>query len=885
MGPAIQAIDDGSILRICSGQVVVDLSVAVKELVENSLDAGASSILIRFGDSGASFVEVVDNGAGIAPGQDAEGLCLNHFTSKLRSFRDLAEADLGGARGGEQSSPSSTINLLRKEGEVGGGGVQTFGFRGEALSSLCALAGSFTVVTRTKGESTGRKLAYDRRGRLIQSDEFVGIVAREVGTTVSIRDIFSSVPVRHKEFQRNIKREYGRALQVLQAYALICTGVRIRVVNISLFHGGSGRARKEEDSMNVYTKRRSASTAAAPSGERQIFCTSCKPSVRDNFVSLFGTSSAAGMQYFNASSMSSSPRGDTDIVMCTTERIGHALAVEGELPAPILSIVGYVSRVDFTGERMTATTGGHRVSGDRQFFYVNGRPVDLPRFSRVINSLYRQFCGSHGTSATQQATFPSAIVDIRVPRGMMDINITPDKRRVFLHAEDAIINMLQVSLERLWGGLTDSKKFALNQSSLLHSFNSLPTPAEERSENAAGPLAAAHINVDQELGFQAPCVTGGALSKQVSVAQESLPYETLVEVNREDRSDHQSQCLSEFQNVSDKDTRRKRSRIPDESRPWTTKRFSAEPTKTAIDVKVDSPKKVPSKFSFKMKWLIEHVPLIHKISPLTREGEYGGALKKPPGPMPEADGSTTPGPANSSHLSPASFYEEVERSVHKSLFKKMSVVGQFNLGFIVTKLHGDLFIVDQHASDEIRNFESLQKKTVFRSQKLIHPLELELSAAEEELICENRDVFERNGFQLDIVDGGDREGDVNLPSVGRKVQLLSLPYSQNTVFNVGDAMELISQLVHLRDEATYEVTGIGARSVQDICPSKVRAMFASRACRASVMIGTALEKSKMKKIVCNLSDLDRPWNCPHGRPTMRHLATIPKVGEWDSRHW
>jgi len=74
MGPAIQAIDEGSVHRICSGQVVVDLCVAVKELVENSLDAGASSILVRFGDFGESFIEVVDNGAGIEPGPDTEGL-------------------------------------------------------------------------------------------------------------------------------------------------------------------------------------------------------------------------------------------------------------------------------------------------------------------------------------------------------------------------------------------------------------------------------------------------------------------------------------------------------------------------------------------------------------------------------------------------------------------------------------------------------------------------------------------------------------------------------------------------------------------------------------------------------------------------------------------
>ena len=57
-------------------------------------------------------------------------------------------------------------------------------------------------------------------------------------------------------------------------------------------------------------------------------------------------------------------------------------------------------------------------------------------------------------------------------------------------------------------------------------------------------------------------------------------------------------------------------------------------------------------------------------------------------------------------------------------------------------------------------------------------------------------------------------------------------------------------------------------------PTKVRAMFASRACRSSIMIGQSLCPREMKSILDNLKDLDAPWNCPHGRPTMRHLFRL-----------
>ena len=72
--------------------------------------------------------------------------------------------------------------------------------------------------------------------------------------------------------------------------------------------------------------------------------------------------------------------------------------------------------------------------------------------------------------------------------------------------------------------------------------------------------------------------------------------------------------------------------------------------------------------------------------------------------------------------------------------------------------------------------------------------------------------------------------------------------------------------------ASESVGGTGG-----VRPSRVRAMLASRACRSSVMIGTPLSKQKMAKILGQLADLESPWNCPHGRPTMRHLVDLAAV--------
>ena len=84
---SIQNLNESTIHSLSTNQVVVSLSVAVKELVENSLDAAATVITIKFGDGGTEFFEVADNGTGIEP-HNYENVVARHSTSKLESFDD-----------------------------------------------------------------------------------------------------------------------------------------------------------------------------------------------------------------------------------------------------------------------------------------------------------------------------------------------------------------------------------------------------------------------------------------------------------------------------------------------------------------------------------------------------------------------------------------------------------------------------------------------------------------------------------------------------------------------------------------------------------------------------------------------------------------------------
>ena len=131
----LKKIDGSSIHKICSGQVVLDLVAAVKELIENSIDANADNIKIYLEQGGFGCIQVIDNGCGIKM-EDYESIALKHYTSKIRDFTDLQN------------------------------GVSSLGFRGEALSSLCSLSQRIVITTRTEKDENGVRIQYDKSGKV-----------------------------------------------------------------------------------------------------------------------------------------------------------------------------------------------------------------------------------------------------------------------------------------------------------------------------------------------------------------------------------------------------------------------------------------------------------------------------------------------------------------------------------------------------------------------------------------------------------------------------------------------------------------------------------------------------------------------------------------------
>ncbi|KAL4202781.1 hypothetical protein AMTRI_Chr02g222890 [Amborella trichopoda] len=956
--PAIKPINKGAIHKICSGQVILDLSSAVKELVENSLDAGASSIEISLKEYGEEYFKVSDNGCGVSP-NNFQGLTLKYHTSKIADFSDLQS-------------------------------LTSFGFRGEALSSLCAL-GDLSIETRTKNDPVGTHLTFDHSG-LIASERKI---ARQVGTTVTVEKLFSTLPVRSKEFSRNIRREYGKLISLLHAYALISKGVRLVCTNTT-----------------------------AKNHKSVVLKTQGSGSLKDNIITIFGIKVFSCLEPLNLD-------------------VSDNVQVEGFLSKP--------------------GCGSGRSMGDRQFFYVNGRPVDMPKVSKLVNEFYK---------SSNSRQFPVAIMNFIVPTSEYDVNVTPDKRKIFFTEEGALMLALRQSLEKIYSPVHHSylvnkipeckpesgnqmhaelndiqEETACCQEILVDTPSSRKFLKEEVLDSSEKEKTLCKMEVNQISSSSGHEIYGGDTLSPVSPGSKSMDSilvsncssrdvidgkndESLVKRFVDDlvypcQSNAVQSKLTKFVTVNKRNHESSAMLLSEE--PVLRKGTSTcKVRKTTLEMRSSTVFSKPYKSNNLLEALnevaeediletvkvkqdgLEHHDRFHTLNQpknpvsdadnvsnddcqevsteednletvkvkqdvLERHDRFHALnqLKKPVYDADEASdeecqeeimqiqgtglqdealdskalqcekltngsgdfvkasvqpticsvavdirtpngdsercyvmefdinalrakrcqrllkaGSTSKCKStkmcyNAATLETSSDVQsdeakekalvaattELERSFNKADFGRMQVIGQFNLGFIIGRLDQDLFIIDQHAADEKYNFERLSHSTILNQQPLLKPIRLELSPEEEVTASIHMDIIRKNGFTL--------VENFNAPP-GNHFLLKAVPFSKNITFGVEDVKELIATLSDSQDECTM-ISSYKIDDSNSICPSRIRAMLASRACRSSIMIGDPLRKNEMQKVLRHLAELKSPWNCPHGRPTMRHLVDLSTV--------
>ena len=188
----IVLLDDSTINKIAAGEVIERPASVVKEIVENSIDAGATNITVEIKNGGISYIRVTDNGKGIMQ-DDMEIAFERHATSKIRSADDLDD-------------------------------VKSMGFRGEALASIAEIA-KVELISKTAQSDNGYRVLIEG-GKVLESSEY----GCPNGTTITIENLFFNTPVRYKFLKKDFT-ESGYIEDVVTRIALVHPEIAIRLVN------------------------------------------------------------------------------------------------------------------------------------------------------------------------------------------------------------------------------------------------------------------------------------------------------------------------------------------------------------------------------------------------------------------------------------------------------------------------------------------------------------------------------------------------------------------------------------------------------------------------------------------------------------------------------
>ena len=209
--PDIRVLDKATVSKIAAGEVIERPASVVKELVENSIDAGASDIRVRIQGAGRELIEVIDNGHGMDP-ENLKRAFIQHSTSKLSTIDDLEE-------------------------------LGTMGFRGEALSSIASVA-AVEVSTKEQGASIAHFMSL-KGGSMSELSQ----VGRDNGTTISVIGLFSGHPARLK-YLKSDRVEMGHIIKVVTERALANPKIAFRLVNDGLEVINVPRARDLPERIN-----------------------------------------------------------------------------------------------------------------------------------------------------------------------------------------------------------------------------------------------------------------------------------------------------------------------------------------------------------------------------------------------------------------------------------------------------------------------------------------------------------------------------------------------------------------------------------------------------------------------------------------------------------
>ncbi|CAD2084592.1 DNA mismatch repair protein PMS1, putative [Plasmodium vinckei brucechwatti] len=1036
----IKAIGDESIHNICSSQVIFTLSNVVKELVENSIDAGATEIKVKLVDNGIKLIEVNDNGNGIKK-INFENVCARHATSKISEFDDIH-------------------NVL-----------DTLGFRGEALNSLCMLSDLY-ISTKHDEFEHGYLLKFDKFGNLLQEEP----IARLRGTTVSCENIFKNIPIRKKDLIKNIKSQLSDLLSLMQQYAIIYHEIKFMIFNIVTQKGTT-------KNMNM-------------------LITNGNDDIKKNFYSIFGKKNIGNLIDLNIKnenwlvkgyiSDSNSGRRDKDLqfyymnsrpihVIKNVNKIINTIYREFNsrlYPIIICNILSDAKNIDinvtpdkrevfFTFENelceqikteliklLTPKTSNLvDTQIDDYFFTKNNRAIkndevinehstntecpDIENedacytstdYKQVVkteegDNIFRKGLNENEGNENEDNENEDNENEDNENKNNENFDFNEERQPKYINKmdnqkennfenikENYINNNVKIKKEfeesyedELNECPLEMKKHVkdepveyyeykyeeytnFNDENILHNSNNVSSNRKEedapffddkelsdyssvdkskvdvkedtfskyglnktRIKKSGSKSYAIKTEVEEknnESEEERKEIGNGEIVYEYKLDEENGGDENGGDEQQPERIEIKKEVFNEneysFENLKENIKNSCIQNIPININTY----INREDMKEGFDydqihlINLTNSEKVRNTIFKKIKE-VEKVNDYLCLTDEKEENKYNNIFNSNLNIQKSCNNSssTVSGDGDEEEISFDNIDEQQKDLYFKSnLFNKLKICGQFNKGFIISKIdllyfknepeenateenehierknNYALFIIDQHAADEKSNFEKYNKIFTMKSQKLINKIELELSPSQIHIIEKNFVIFLRNGFEIEIAEepinkkrkinkdehGENTENDIpdEETLVQIKVYLLSLPVFNGKILEVVDFMSL---LYHLSNHPIIFDKGIDDSFLKDKNkltentgtwfnynfprPQKVWRILASKACRNAVMVGKPLNISEMITIKKKLSVLQNPWNCPHGRPTIKYIINNIEIQKCYANHY
>ncbi len=616
--------------------------------------------------------------------------------------------------------------------------------------------------------------------------------------------------------------------------------------------------------------------------------------------------------------------------------------IDTETYSNIFKIEGYISDCGHTCGRSAA---------DRQYFYVNKRPCDHSKLTKIINEIFHQF---------NRHQYPMFVLNIIMDSKNVDVNVTPDKLQMFFKNENILLAIIKSSLLKMYN--RSFKNISLDESSLtqnkanntkINTFFS-PKPDQQQTKPKTNTILSSSSDDDSDeekkatikndkkrarkpsdqdsvksLSPSSSESTHHHVSKQPKLkspvpffndpfkSDNTRPTNTLLGFkdklnlfqNRIGAEDDLNDTVADQINLHlcNRPTANFDTPANTTSKKAKNNENADESNLTINDILMSNRDKfkTPTLISNNETTISERTPLFASSTPFSQpsvgsntttqtstldfiskrkvkivdfsiesfcreQKELISNLKQQQNEEEQLVKARKEKEIiqnlkfKNKNIESKEAENELDRCMNKSDFLRMRPCGQFNKGFIVGELDSDLFILDQHACDEIYNFEMLQRGNKIEKQKLLQPRYLELSPSAEHILIENIHFLEKSGYELQICQNR---------KIGNQIMLTCVPMSaqSNKLLDLKDIDELIFILSEsdLNSGSITTASSEQSNLTDGLKSSSLRAFYASKACRKSIMIGDSLNMKEMKRVINHLNEIDKPWNCPHGRPTMR----------------